>query len=193
MVDGSAESLGRVRDEVAEKAEEEVNAVAMEANISPAEALRALCEALGAQAKRQWPVGGVPGLHEAPFLLAFVRQLQAQGRAISESVPLSCPEETRGRLRMLWIDIAFAGAPRERGLDGQLTGEHSDALHLLSSLLARHVAEAWREAHAAYAEVGFPLGHNSINRVGRLRGYGNALNAEAATAFVQEVISVVAT
>jgi hypothetical protein len=30
-------------------------------------------------------------------------------------------------------------------------------------------------------------------RVVRLRGYGNALNAEAATAFVQEVISVVAT
>jgi hypothetical protein len=29
--------------------------------------------------------------------------------------------------------------------------------------------------------------------MGRLRGYGNALNAETATAFVQEVISVVAT
>jgi DNA (cytosine-5)-methyltransferase 1 len=39
----------------------------------------------------------------------------------------------------------------------------------------------------------FPLAHGAPARVGRLRGYGNALNAEAATAFVQEVISVVAT
>jgi DNA (cytosine-5)-methyltransferase 1 len=39
----------------------------------------------------------------------------------------------------------------------------------------------------------FPLAHGAPARMGRLRGYGNALNAETATAFVQEVISVVAT
>ena len=60
----------------------------------------------------------------------------------------------------------------------------------------------WRDADWLFCRDGkwrpvepgtFPLAHGAPARVGRLRGYGNALNAEAATAFVQEVISVVAT
>ena len=60
-----------------------------------------------------------------------------------------------------------------------------DAVHFLSSLLARHAHSAWADAHAAYAEVGFPIGHNSPSRVGRLRAYGNAINAEAARIFIE--------
>ena len=60
----------------------------------------------------------------------------------------------------------------------------------------------WRDADWLFCRDGkwrpvepgtFPLAHGAPARVGRLRGYGNALNAETATAFVQEVISVVAT
>ena len=51
--------------------------------------------------------------------------------------------------------------------------------------------EAWGDAYAAHAETGFPLSHGSRSRVGRLRGYGNAINATQAegfiTAFMEEV------
>lgn len=36
----------------------------------------------------------------------------------------------------------------------------------------------------------FPLAHGSAARVGRLRGYGNAINAEAARVFIEEVMEV---
>jgi len=90
---------------------------------------------------------------------------------------------------MLWSDLALAGTPYQRGLDGQLPGKHPDALHLLSSLLARHAHSAWGDAYTAYAEIGFPLGRNAPNRVMRLRGYGNAINAEAATAWIESYMT----
>lgn len=36
----------------------------------------------------------------------------------------------------------------------------------------------------------FPLAHGAASRVGRLRGYGNAINAEAATAFIRSYLEV---
>lgn len=43
-------------------------------------------------------------------------------------------------------------------------------------------ASRWRKL------VAFPLENNAINRVGRLRGYGNALNKEQAQAFIEAVM-----
>lgn len=185
LADGSAESLGRVRAEVIAEIEKEINASTMEREIRSAETLRALWCALRAQASRVWTLGRIPGLHEAPFLLAFLRQLTEQGWGIEKGVSLSCAQTSCGQLRSVRHDIGVASASCERGLEGQPTRELADAVHFLSSLLARHAHSAWGDAYAAYAEIGFPLGHNAPSRVGRLRAYGNAINAEAAQAFIE--------
>ena len=81
---------------------------------------------------------------------------------------------------------ALASSPHQRGLDGQPTGEPTDAVRVLSCILARHAQAAWGDAYAAYAEIGFPIGHDSRSRAGRLRAYGNAINAVQAQIFIEE-------
>lgn len=55
----------------------------------------------------------------------------------------------------------------------------------------------WRDADWLFCRDGkwravepgtFPLAHGAAERVGRLRGYGNAINAEAATAFIESYL-----
>lgn len=87
---------------------------------------------------------------------------------------------------------ASACASHQRRLERQQSGECADPVHLLSSVLARHTSEAWADAYEAHAEIGFPLGRNSPARMGRLRGYGNAINTEAATAFIKAYMSATA-
>jgi len=61
-------------------------------------------------------------------------------------------------------------------------------VRLLSSILARAAQEAWALDHKAYAEAYFPLAVGSENRVGRLRGYGNAINLAQAQGFIEAVM-----
>ena len=175
MVDGFPESLGRVRPEIIASLETEIVTYAAAAQIGADEILRDVCLALAAQAQRGWPPGRVPGLHEASFLLAFVCQLAAQGWRVAESLPLSRSQNARPDVRMLWDHEAAACASRQRGLEKQQSGERADALHILSSILARHAQTAWADAHASYAVIGFPLSRGEAARVGRLRAYGNAI------------------
>ena len=185
LVDGSSESLGRVRPEVIAQFEEEVNAATAQSEGGRAAAMRDLLDHLGAEAKRSWAFGGIPGLHEAPFLLAFLRQLQTQGWRVAECVFVPCPEAFAPGLRGLRGDGEPTGAPRQYGLAGQLPRERADVVLVLSSLLARHAREAWDRAHAAHAETGFPLANGLTARVGRLRAYGNGLCAPAAETFIR--------
>ena len=60
----------------------------------------------------------------------------------------------------------------------------------LSRILALATQEEWGIAYAAYAETRHPLAHGAAARVGRLRGYGNAINAEAAKIFIQSLMDV---
>lgn len=188
LVDGSSCSLGRVCDSRLEEIEGEVNAWSVESQVERAEAMRNLLVHLGTQTRRCWATGRLPGLHEAPFLLAFMRQLQEQGWRVAEGVALPREEAADRDLRVLWSVEEIAGAPCERGLEGQPTGEPSDAVRFLSRLLARHASEAWADAYAAHAEIGFPLTTGAQARVARLRGFGNAINAEAAKAFIEAVM-----
>ena len=146
--------------------------------------MRDVFENLGAEAKRCWPSRGIPGLHEAPFLLAFVRQLAAQGWLLAQGIPLSRPEASRGELRGVRDDETVASASHRRGLDEQRAGERPDVVRVLSCILARHAQAAWGEAYKTYAAIGFPLSTGEPSRVGRLRAYGNAINLEAAAEFI---------
>jgi DNA (cytosine-5)-methyltransferase 1 len=180
LADGSSESLGRVCPKVCQEIEEAIDAAAMESKVSRSAVLRALQENLGAQAQSVWATGRLPGLSEAPFLLALLRQLQAQGRAVEEGSALPCAEEQARIVRMLRGDEAPASASHRRELEEQRARQSADLVHFLPSLLARHAQEAWGHAYETYAEIGFPLGTGAPARVGRLRAYGNAIVGQAA-------------
>lgn len=189
LADGSAESLGRVCPETVAEVEEEVNAAAMEAEIEPAALLRNVWNALAAEAPRLWAAGRLPGLHEAPFLLAFLRQLAEQGWRVAQRIPVPSAEVDRERVRMLRADDRASRSPHKYGLEGQPAGKHSDAVRVLSSVLARHAHSAWGDAYQAYAETCSPLASGSPARTGRLRAYGNAIVAPQAAEFIRAFLS----
>jgi hypothetical protein len=184
MADGSTASLGRLGAGHLEDIEFDVAAWAVRYKADTGEALLGLRRALSEEAKREWSSRGLPDVHGAAVLLAFLRQLEEQGWAFSEGVSCESEEATKARLRMLWIDDEASRASCERGLDGQPSGECSDPLRVLSSILARHAQEAWGVVYEAYASIGLPLAIGARARVGRLRAYGNALNAQAASHFI---------
>lgn len=184
MADGSTESMGRLCDSrIAEVEREIANAFASESDAR--EAVCNLWRALSEEAIRGWPSGRPIGVYEAPVLLAFLRQLQEQGRPIAQGIPRQSKEDAEKRLRRVWVPESIACPSRQRGLDGQSPAEYSDPMRILSSILARHAQAAWGEAFDTHARTGFPLTHGSPARVGRLRGYGNAIVAEQAAAFIE--------
>jgi hypothetical protein len=183
--------MGRVCADQIAQIEEEIDAWSVESGIGSREALRDLRCRFETEAQPCWSDGGVPGLHAPPFLLAFLRQLAEQGWRFAERLPVPREEALGASVRVLRNEGSAASTSRQSGLDGQPTREHPDALHLLSSLLARHAHTAWHEAHQAYAETNFVLAHGAGSRVGRLRGYGNAIVAPQAQAFVEAVMSCV--
>jgi DNA (cytosine-5)-methyltransferase 1 len=72
-----------------------------------------------------------------------------------------------------------------------------DARHGLNTSRPGPTNGHWRSADWLYCRDGkwrpvepgtFPLAHGAPARVGRLRGYGNAINAEAAQAFIESVM-----
>lgn len=102
LADGLPESLGRVCAATIAEVEAEVASYAAHRKTSAAEELRNLCEALDAQAQRGWTPGGLPDLHSAAFLLAFVCQLAAQWWRIAQGLPLSCSQAAGAGVRVLW-------------------------------------------------------------------------------------------
>ena len=130
-------------------------------------------------------VGRQDGVRQAPILFAFLRQLSAQGWPLAQSIPRTGEEVQEADLRGVRIGLPATRAPRQRGLAGQSTGEYSDALRILSSILARHAQAAWGEAFDAYAADHFVLGHGLPARGGRLRGYGNAIVPQVAAEFIK--------
>lgn len=190
LVDGSSASLGRVCDTDREACEAEINAWAVEAKVDLSSAMRDLWCQYASEAKSCWTAGRFPRLCEAPFLLAYLRQLAVEGWSVAKGCALSCEETAAVGLRVLRDGRSTAGSPCRSGLAEQRAGQPSDPLHILSSLLARHAHQAWDIPYRAHAETRYPLTAGAANRVGRLRGYGNAIVGPVAQGFIQAVMAV---
>ena len=154
----------------------------------PREALHDLWLSLAAQADAVRSIGGPGGVPSPSVLLAFLRELACEGWHVEEGVSRAGAKAPQNGVRKLWVPNETARSPFERGLAKQRPKQSADALHFLSSILARHASSAWPEAVAADAEVGFPLGAGSPARVGRLRGYGNAIVPQQAAQFIQALM-----
>ena len=180
MVDGFAESLGRLRPNQCREVAEEMNAYAYTAKADLREALLDVWMSLAAQTLQRTS-RRLADVREAPVLLAYLRQLADEGWEIAQSLPRPSSKATERNLRMLWEQASASRAPCQRGLDRQPAGECADIVRVLSSVLARHAQTCWGEAFARYVSDAFPLAIGARSRVGRLRAYGNAINAEQAT------------
>jgi DNA (cytosine-5)-methyltransferase 1 len=110
------------------------------------------------------------------------------------------------RDRLYWVASRLADAnmpepkqlawPRAGSNETQVAGAHGEPdgcgeLHRIEP--AGPVNGIWRDADWLFCRDGkwrpvepgtFPLAHGAPSRVGRLRAYGNAINAEAATQFI---------
>jgi hypothetical protein len=178
-----------VRSDIVAAIEEEVNHAAC-GETQTREALFDLWNTLSAEAFQRAP-RRLDGVHEAPVLLAFVRQLARQGWAVAQGVPCSSEEIQEARMRMLRGDVAIARSSRGRRLDQQRPPESSNAMRVLSSVLARHARQAWGEAFDARAAATYPVTAGVPGRVGRLRGYGNAIVPQVAATFIEAALDAI--
>jgi DNA (cytosine-5)-methyltransferase 1 len=186
MVDGSTESLGRIGTQLAKSVEEEVIHAAGTENRAR-EAMLNLRRSLEAEAIRRAP-GRLHSVSEAPVLLAFVRELEEQGWTFSQGSSCSGAKVPQGSVRVLRHGETAASPPCGRGLDEQSAGESPDIMRVLSSVLARNTQAAWGETFDARARATHPLMVGAPARVGRLRGYGNAIVAEVAATFIEAAL-----
>ena len=179
MADGLSESMGRLRPECINQITQEVNEYATSTETNIREAMLDVWMSLGAQAiQRQ--TRRLSSVREAPVLLSFLRQLADQGWTLAQGLPRPSPQTSEGQLRVLWEQVQASRSPYRRGLDQQSVDQPSDVVRFLSSVLARHAQEAWGQTFERHVSDAFPLIKGSLNRVGRLRAYGNAIVPQVA-------------
>lgn len=184
MVDGSTQSLGRLRPDQTANVENAVQKWAERYQKDPSEAVRDLWDLLSTEEADNRTDGGFDSVREAPFLLAFLRQLSDQGWKFEIGHERTSSEASRRALRVLRYEREPSYSSRQRGLDEQSPYELTDPLRQLSQILAHHAEDCWGKA--GWQDVGsFPLIGSAPSRVVRLRAYGNAINAEVAATFIE--------
>lgn len=185
LADGIQRRMGVVCSEVATATAKEVISYANAAETDPREAMLDLQAEAYAAAIRD-AAGGSGQFYEAAVLLAYLRQLAVQGWPVTERLLGASPEASQGRVRGVRGEEVSPRPPRQRRLDGQPAGEPTDALRVLSSILARHAHQA--RAHTDFgpdAGHAFPTSATTPGRVAMIRGFGNAIVPQAAAAFVR--------
>jgi len=179
-----------VRPASVEEIEGEVDAWAVRHNTNGAEGVCRVWNALSAEALREREVGRFSGVRSPSVLLAFLRQLTDQRWRFPVGLARSGAQGTEAVVRVLQFDREAACTPLRRELAQQCAGQSPDPLRELSSIVAHHAEECWGDACRAKAgAASFPLTHGAANRVGRLRGYGNAIVGPVAQGFIEAVMA----
>jgi tetrahydromethanopterin S-methyltransferase subunit G len=186
MADGSSVSLGRVCPADVEEIEEEIDEWAKRHQASTGEVLQRMWVQLSEEAVCEREIGRFSGVQSPSVLLAFLRQLTNQEWRFAVSLACSSQKASTTVVRVMQFDPEAACTPLRRDLAEQLAGQPTDAMRELSSILARHTEKCWGEACREKAgAASSPLIHGATSRVGRLRAYGNAVNAKAAEIFIR--------
>lgn len=149
---------------------------------NPDEVLRMVRESVHSAARRE---DGKPGvrqqLHAPEVLLSFLFCVEAtHARGVDRGGVKEARKQARYRImRGMRLDHGSGRPSCERRSDGQHSGESSDPVHKLSLVLARYA-----EAHRAIAGEA----NASSDRVGKLRGYGNAIVPQVAATFIRAAL-----
>ncbi|WP_428983279.1 DNA cytosine methyltransferase [Pantoea agglomerans] len=140
--------------------------------------LSALRDALQQEASRQTQrFGMLFKLYAPEILLSFVLCISAacESRANGSCIKEANKQHCRELLRMLRLWGKFSSSPRRWESYEPSARELADPLFTLSLILARHVETYWLKTLQAHA---------ASNRVGMLRGFGNAIVPQVAAEFV---------
>ena len=185
LADGISSELGSLRADHIEATEAKVITYAQTNERDAAQDLRDLWWSIPSSPSIQRSLGGFHGILKAEILFAYLCQLQVQGWRFSDAAPCTGGKIQERGVRGLWNDIATSSSSRGRGLEEQRSSQPADAMYSLSSILAQDACQAWGEAIAANAAHRSPLAHGVPNRVGSLRGYGNAIVPQVAAEFIR--------
>lgn len=150
-----------------------------------AEAMRAMRE--GYDPAAIWAeVGGCVGFPAASVLLAVLCQHTGELGQVQHRWPTSGEKDRIARhLQQVWLKFgSLAGPPSGRGFSEQLARQLGNAL---PKLPRKGAPPKWRALTMLTAG---PLAENVSARVGRLRGYGNAIVAQQAQAFIESYLEV---
>ena len=155
-----------------EKTRKIINETATDANAR--EILREMQESDAPEAV--WlSTGGQIGFYEATILLSFMLEYEGQlGNFIYRS-EAGGAKACKELLREMRKDRSASCSSYRPRYTQQFAGKLGDSLSELPQAGALEVLKSLN---------GSPLVVSPNNRVGRLRGYGNAVNAEAAKAFI---------
>jgi hypothetical protein len=177
LAPGLSESLGRLC-----AIEDEVLNHAVNSKSNTHQAMPMVREIFRERARRQECATGMcVQFHAQEILLAFLLSCPTahDPGCYGSSIPQARNETRRAMLRVLRSDAGTCCPSCRRQSDEQSSEQSSDPLHLLSFFLARS-AQAYREA-ASDADA-------ASNRVGRLRGYGNAIVPQVAAEFIKALL-----
>jgi DNA (cytosine-5)-methyltransferase 1 len=181
LAHGASDSLANVLS-ICKVASDRVEEYANRSQANPSEILRMVREHLYKETGWEEQPTGMRGKLYAPeVLLTFMlSQTAACDRATdSSSVKKAGKETVAGAMHIMRMDGGFVHSSHQRRPNGQQRVQSANPLHELSFLLAcdaQAFGKAVFDAHAA------------LNRVGMLRGYGNAIVAQAAQAFIESVM-----
>ena len=126
-------------------------------------------------------VGGCCGFPAASVLLAILCEHTGALGHFQHFWPTSGEKDRIARhLQQVWLRFgALAGPPSGRGFSEQLARQLGNSL---PKLPRKGAPPRWRALTMLTAG---PLAENVSDRVGLLRGYGNAINPHLAAAFIE--------
>ena len=174
MANGLSRAVGLLRDNSALK--EKVDAATSKG--FRAEVVRAMRS--GVRSETVWhSTGRRLGFPAAFLLLASVCEQPGQLGQFVDGAPQGCAENGESQVRAVSAHGSIACPPQGWELPEQLARELGDLVPELSQVGAQ-----------LSGMNGFPLADGIPARVGRLRGYGNAINPYVAAAFIESYLAI---